>query len=110
VNTNLELYAPKYIFDEINNHKDFILNRTNFSDLEFEEFMGVLTARLKIIQESDFDSFKENARLICPDEDDILYFALAMALKCPIWSNDKLLKQQDKVKIYFTEEITKFLE
>ena len=44
---------------------------------------------------------------ITPDLDDMVYFALALKLNCPIWSNDKKLKQQNKIKIYHTHELNK---
>lgn len=37
------------------------------------------------------------------------YFALALKLNCAIWSNDKRLKQQDKIKVYSTEDLVKVL-
>ena len=36
-----------------------------------------------------------------------MYFALALKLNCGIWSNDKKLKNQDKVKVYSTEDLLK---
>jgi len=42
-----------------------------------------------------------------PDPDDMAYFALALKLNCAIWSNDKKLKEQDKVKVYNTHELSK---
>lgn len=47
---------------------------------------------------------------ICPDPDDSEYFALAMKLRCTIWSNDKRLKQQEKVNIINTTELIGILK
>jgi len=49
--------------------------------------------------------FKEEAIKVCPDPKDVPYFALAMHLKCPLWSNDKQLKSQETVKVYATHEL-----
>lgn len=38
------------------------------------------------------------------------YFALALKLKCPIWSNDKKLKEQNIITIYHTHELSKLNE
>ena len=46
---------------------------------------------------------------ISPDINDTEYFALALKLKCSIWSNDKKLKKQNKVKVYSTEEIVRVI-
>ncbi len=45
------------------------------------------------------------AKSICPDPDDIQYFALALKLGCPIWSNDKALKEQNTVEVISTGEL-----
>lgn len=37
------------------------------------------------------------------------FFALALKLNCPIWSNENLHKKQSKVKIYSTSELIKEL-
>jgi len=34
-----------------------------------------------------------------------MYFALALKMKCPIWSNDKRLKEQKTIKIISTDEL-----
>lgn len=43
-------------------------------------------------------------RRVSPDIDDVLYLALALKLNCPVWSNDRKLKNQNAVRIY-TQEI-----
>lgn len=40
---------------------------------------------------------------------DTEYFALALKLKCSVWSNDKKFKKQDKVKVYSTNELIKLI-
>lgn len=51
------------------------------------------------------------ARKISPDRKDVDYFALALKMKCSIWSNDKPIKnKQNEVKIYNTEELVKMFE
>ena len=47
----------------------------------------------------------EDAGKISPDDKDVMYFALALKLRCIIWSNDAKLKEQDKIIIYNTTEI-----
>lgn len=49
--------------------------------------------------------FVLRAKEISPDKNDIAYFALALKLKCPIWTNDKKLKDQDEIKVYSTSEL-----
>ena len=49
--------------------------------------------------------FIEEAEKLSPDADDMTYFALSLRLNCVIWSNDKELKKQGKIKIYNTKEL-----
>jgi len=44
-------------------------------------------------------------RRVSPDINDVLYLALALKLNCPVWSNDRKLKNQNAVRIYSTQEI-----
>lgn len=44
------------------------------------------------------------------DKNDTVFIALALALNCPIWSNDTDFKKQRNVKVYTTEDLLKMLE
>ena len=101
----LELIAPELLFAEIQQHKDEILEKSRLNDNEIERFIHVLKKRIKIIPEEDFLKFRENAEQICPDEKDVVYFAAALYLKCPLWSNDKKLKEQNYIEVYSTHEL-----
>ncbi|MCK4435272.1 hypothetical protein KAU87_00515, partial [Candidatus Bathyarchaeota archaeon] len=56
----------------------------------------------------EYSSFMKEA-LAIPDPDDIDFPALALKLDCPLWSNDKELKQQTVVKVFSTSELISFL-
>jgi len=71
--------------------------------------MGIIEKRIKLIPNEEIEQFIDEAMNICPDENDIQYFALALKLNIPIWSNDKKLKEQNKVKVYSTEELKELL-
>lgn len=47
------------------------------------------------------------AKKVSPDPDDVDFFALALKLDCPIWSEDRLLKEQEAVRVCSTSEILK---
>ena len=69
----------------------------------------ILRTNIKILPFAEFEEYAEKAKQISPDPNDIHYFALALKLKCFIWSNDKKLKEQNVIKIYSTEEIMKLI-
>ncbi len=110
VDNSLTLYSVEFLFTEFEKYKDLIKEKTERTDEEFKRFMEIIERRIKLIPYEEFEPFMEEAEKICPDHKDIQYFALALKLKCGIWSNDKKLKTQYKIKIYSTEDILKFLK
>ena len=108
-NQRLQICAPALLFSEFENNKDDALEKTRLEAEEFELLYNILKANTAVIQEEDFLLFRERAKEICPDPKDIVFFALAVYLKCPIWSNEKKLKKQDVVTVYATHELMNFL-
>ena len=104
-NENLDLYFPDFIMDEFRKYESIILKKTHRTR---EQFYGVLNDLNKVIatvQKRDFGRKLAEAKRFCPDKDDVMYFALALEMECALWSNDKKLKCQDRVKIYSTDEL-----
>lgn len=60
---------------------------------------------LKTLPLSDVKDFMSEALQVSPDPDDAEYFASALKLNCPIWSEDKLLKKQTRVEVLSTPEL-----
>lgn len=105
LNFFFEIYAPEFILKEISNHKYEILSKLKRSEKEFAEAIDKIKEVAKLIPDEELIEPFAEAEKISPDPDDALYFALALKLNCPIWSNDKRLKEQNKIKIYSTEDL-----
>ena len=105
INPLLELYAPKYISEEIIKYGEEIAEKTKRDIQSLKEIFDVISSLVKLIDFVDYELFIPDSEKISPDKKDVDYFALALKLNCPIWSNDKRLKEQNKVKILNTEEI-----
>ena len=110
INPNLELYSPEYALDELNKHLEEIMLKSKINIGVFELYKKILSWFVKFIPVSEYKEFKNKAELITPDEDDTQYFALALKLNCPIWSNDKRLKKQSKIEVFNTEDLLKILK
>jgi predicted nucleic acid-binding protein len=91
--------------EEINKYKDEILSKSGLSSAEFELVLTMIGSRIEFIPKSEFEKFIPEAGQISPDPNDSEYFALALKYVCAIWSNDKRLKEQEKVKVYSTKEV-----
>lgn len=87
-----EYCIPEYIFEETKNHLNELAKRTKVPNEELWKTMQDLISQ---------------ANAITPDQKDIHYVALALKQDCPIWSNDKKLKEQNKVVIITTEELSR---
>ena len=101
------LYAPEFIFEEFNKYKEYLKDKTKREEDEFEKFLDLFERNVILVPKEEYSKFITEAEKISTDEKDVLYFALALKLKCGIWSNDKKLKTQNKVKVYSTEELLK---
>jgi predicted nucleic acid-binding protein len=101
------LYSPYFILDELEKKKIEILQKN--SSLDFKNVFAALKRRIRMIVTEKIKPYFPEADLISPDPNDSVYFALALYLKIPIWSNDKELKKQNKIKIYNTEEVTRMV-
>ncbi len=102
---DLEISAPEIIFEELRNHKETIIKKSHISDIEIEELLRLLRKRIISIPQKEFIDHIKVAEKICPDPNDVQYFALALHLNCPIWTNEKRLKEQSVIKIYSTHEL-----
>ncbi len=108
-NNNLEMFIPNYVFLEFEEHKEELFRKTKREKEDVLRLLDLIKRKFTIVPDKDLFDFARKAEEISPDEGDIHYFALALKLNCPIWTNDKKLKQQDRIKIYHTHEIAELL-
>jgi len=101
------LFTPEYIFIEFEKHKEEILKKTERTTEDFFRLLEILKRRITLVPLEEIREYVNEAEKITPDPNDTVYFALALKLNCAIWSNDKKLKEQDKIKVYHTHEIAK---
>jgi len=106
---DLELYTPDFMFDEFKKYEKLILEKTSRPKEKFMEILDIVNIIINAIDYKEYSNFLNKAKTISPDKKDVIYFALALKLKCGIWSNDKKLKEQNKIKVYSTGEIIKIL-
>jgi len=101
--------APSFIIKEFKKYRGECMKKSGLGEIDFKKREKHVFGRVKIIELEEYRSKLGEARKVSPDPDDSLYFALALKLNLPIWSNDVLLKDQDKVRVLSTEEIVKLM-
>lgn len=106
---DIHLFAPEFIFEEFEKYKQILMSRTKRSRQDFVKLIDINKNRIQLIPNEETERFIDKARKICPDKNDADFFALALKLNCPIWSNDKKLSEQKFIKIYTTTELVKLV-
>jgi len=101
----LHLYAPDLLIEEIREHKAEIMRKSRLRRTEFDAFVELAVQNIFFVDFESFEFYISQAKEVCPDEDDTEYLALALAVDCPLWTNDKRLRNQKIVKILSTKEI-----
>ena len=104
-NNDIHLFAPEFIFEEFEKYRSFLLDKTQRTEQEFNHLLEILKKKIKTISNEETAKYLSDAIEISPDEKDADYFALALKLNCPLWSNDKKLKEQTNIEIYSTEDL-----
>ena len=106
-NDTFHLFTPEYIFTELEKHKEELMNKTERTTEEFFRLVETLKRRIVIVPLEELVPHVKEAEKLTPDPDDMAYFALALKLNCSILSNDKKLKEQNKIEVYNTHELNK---
>ncbi|MBI4139691.1 hypothetical protein HY483_01890 [Candidatus Woesearchaeota archaeon] len=104
---DLRIYAPEFLFEEFLKYKNLIIQKTQRTEKEFKDILETIKKKIILVPNEETNIFIKEAEKISPDKKDTDYFAIALKLHCPLWSNDKQLKNQDTIKIYTTAEIRK---
>lgn len=99
------LFAPEFALEEIKKHEKIIIKKTNLTKKEFDFLRKELAIAIDFVPIEEYQSYLKEAIKVSPDINDIDFFALAIKLKIPLWSNDKLLKKQKKLRVLNTKEL-----
>ena len=100
------LYSPEFIFEEFRKYRDYLKGKTKRTEEDFNELFDLFERNVILIPKEEIDQFIEKAGRISPDPKDVVYLALALKLRCALWSNDRDLKEkQNAVQVYSTEDL-----
>ncbi|MBS3122051.1 hypothetical protein J4434_04160 [Candidatus Woesearchaeota archaeon] len=100
-------YAPYTFLDEINKHKEEIIQKADISMSDFKITFSFLLDKIVIVPLFDYNPFFNDAEQIMKNIDisDSSFLALALAMGIPIWSNDTHFRNQNQITVYQTKEI-----
>ena len=108
-----KMASPDFVLKELLNNKSDIIRFAKISEGEFNEIISELDKDIGTFKEEEYKEFLSEANKISPHSEqtkDDPYFALALAFKFPIWSDEVAFKQQPEIKVFTTAELLKLLE
>ncbi len=105
---NLQLFAPELAFDELKKNKQDILKYSGLNEKQFNEKLTKLAKFIRIIPKKQLNIHNSETKKLI-HEKDAPFFALALKLNCPIWSNEPAFKKQSVVKIFSTRDMLELL-
>lgn len=106
-NFNVNFVFPQEGLEEIYSCKPEILKKADIKDDEFDRLLLRLLKYVRLIPLDILINFRDKAKEIMEhiDKEDVIFIAAALALNCPIWSEDKHFKKQRAIKILTTKEV-----
>ena len=105
-----EIYSPEFALEELESHKDEILEKTKLKKQEFEEFKRKLKKVVQFIPFSYYEkSIPKVYKLLPEHPKDMDFLALALEINGVILSKDKKLKEQNKIKVFNEKELSDLL-
>lgn len=113
INSPYKLFLPEFCFFEMKNHLPEIIKKSGIPKQNISRIIDLLLRYVRIIPMRSLVKYeKEASRIISSiDDKDKQFIAAALSLNnSAIWSNDKALKKQSKIKILSTEEIITLME
>lgn len=108
-NTDLSLFSPDSAIFEILKHEEEITAKSGLSAQELRAFIIALLSKITIVSAEEFVSSFSEALKIVSHPEDAPFLALCISKKIPLWSNDRALGKQDKVKVLTTQELVSLL-
>lgn len=109
---DMEFFAPECLLNEVKGvlKNPRVRRRIPLNDKDLSDLTSAVFSHIVFFPEKIFAPFIKRAILLVTHIEDAPYFALSLALKLPLWSNDLALKDQSLVKVYTTTEILKLLK
>lgn len=98
-------HSPELVLFEVGKYWQRIEKGSGLSEDELELAFEQVRRHMKTFPLEEVKQLLGESKRFSPDKDDAEYFALALKLGCPIWSEDKLLKKQSRVEVLSTPEL-----
>ncbi len=100
-NLKIDFYSPSFMLQELDNHKEKLINFASYSGKEYDFLHQLLLKKINLIdiesiQQSTFRLARELTNEI--DEFDIPFIALSLEMEALLWTGDKKLMKGLRAK------------
>ncbi len=109
LNNGSKFISPEFVFEEMLSLKDRIMKFCGIDESEFLYAYSLLKKSIMTFSELRYRDFLSKASKLSPHAKDEPYFALALAIDSPIWSDERAFKKQNEVPVFSTSELSKVI-
>ena len=108
----MEFFVSEFIFEEIEKYYSEIQEKSKLSQEEFGLLFETLKQKLILVSDEEIQHKEEAQKIMSPiDVKDSIFIAIALSTHNEgIWSEDRHFEQQNRVKVWKTKDILKYLE
>ena len=109
----IDFYVPEFAFEEIEEHINELSNKNKLPADTNREVLDIIRGHLHIVKKEDIENVYSEAEEIMKDidVDDSACLAAALSMECDgIWSHDRHLTKQDRVRIWLIKDLVHFIE
>ncbi len=105
LNCPFALISPKFALVELRKYSELIMKKAKIGEEDFKLLLKELKSVVEFADSSIYADCVSDVKDVCPDLKDGEFLALTFLRNSFLWSNDFVLKSQDKVKVYSTREV-----
>ena len=117
----LELFSPPHLFEELEEHKAEIMQKSGFTEIEFSDFISALAKIVFMVSEEAYKKHMRDVAEVIADPNDLQFAASAIVVNslspCGIWSNDPHFTTREEeffnrfgIKIWTTYKVYQLLK
>ncbi|MBI4155352.1 hypothetical protein HY498_04680 [Candidatus Woesearchaeota archaeon] len=110
--SNIEFVTIGVSKEEIEKYINVIKKKSMVGDEEFKYVFNKIMINVCVLRDDLIKPFMQEAMDIMDriDKDDTPFIAAALAANLPIWSDDKHFEKQNKIKIFKTKDLVKYIK
>ncbi|MFH1650402.1 MAG: PIN domain-containing protein [Candidatus Woesearchaeota archaeon] len=108
-NKELMFFTSQKALQELLKYKKHVMKKARITSKLFDALLDDMKMVIPFVPNKEYSDKMAVALKISPDKDDAEFIALAMKLKCPLWSNDKALSNIKTLQVITTHDVIRLL-